>query len=87
MSFEQKEKKDEDVDETVYLAFFTNSFDKRLGLFQRLRYCWKLLRSGIPFNDMVCLNKKTADILAKDLLKFSRNKGFDHENKKRFRKQ
>ena len=85
ISFEQKPLKGEDIDPTLYLAFFTNGWVGQIKLWERLRYCFHVLKTGFPYNDMVCLNKKTASVLARDLLTFSKE-NHNNEDKKRIRK-
>lgn len=61
---------------TIDLAFFNQSLKltKQLTFKERIRWCWYILRKGIPWNDMVTLSKKTAKELGRDLLKFSNRK-------------
>jgi len=42
--------------------------NNRLGWKDRLRWAWKILRTGTPFNDMVCLNGATTKRFANHLL-------------------
>lgn len=60
-------------DDIAYLAFFTNCpqySDNRMRLKDKLRWCWRILSKGMPFTDMMVLNKETALTLAGDLIKF-----------------
>ncbi len=73
MSYEQD---DEILCKYVDLGYY--SFDilgkGRLSLLFRLRYCWRVLTRGYPYNDMVMITQKTAGELGKDLVKFSKRK-------------
>lgn len=55
------------------MAFFNVShFGKfPLSFKERLRWAWFVLKRGIPFLDCVVLNKKGAEELGTDLLKWS----------------
>jgi len=74
LSFEQEEKKDDKLDYFIDLAFFQHGKGGKLSFRQRLRHCWYTLKNGTPFCDMVTLDKKTAGVLGKDLLAFSKDK-------------
>jgi len=74
LSFEQEEKKDDKLDYFIDLAFFQHGRNGKLSFRQRLRHCFYTLKTGTPFCDMVTLDKKTAAILGKDLLAFSKDK-------------
>jgi hypothetical protein len=60
----------------IDIAFFQHGLDasKQLSFFERLRWCWHILKKGIPFRDMIILNQRTARELGEDLLKFSKKK-------------
>ena len=53
----------------IDIAFYTLGFNscKELGLFQRLRWAWRILRKGTIWNDMVILRQSEAKKLGKDL--------------------
>jgi len=62
---------DDKVEQIRYLAFFAHGFKGRqLGFIQRLRYAFKILKTGLPFEDEVVLDKDTALDLGKDLLEW-----------------
>ena len=67
--FDDEEKKFGLID----MAFFQHGFVgiHPLSFKERLRWCWHLLKTGQPFLDSVMLNKKVAEELGTDLLKWS----------------
>ena len=65
----------EEEDKTVDLAFFENYINGRLTLWQRLSFAWKILRTGIPWADMVILDRAEAEALGKDLISFTKKVG------------
>ena len=61
----------------IDIAFFgMGSYaDGRLSWYNRLRWVWKILRTGNPFTDMVCLRSNVAKNMAYHILYLlSRNK-------------
>ncbi len=60
----------------VDLAFFQHGFVGRhpLGLWERFRWAWHLIKTGFPYLDGIILDQATAEELAGDLLKFSKKK-------------
>jgi hypothetical protein len=60
----------EEEDKTVDLAFFDNYIDGRMTIWQRLRFTWKILITGIPWADMVVLDAEEAKQLGQDLINF-----------------
>jgi hypothetical protein len=54
----------------VDLAFFSNHIDGRMTLWQRLRFAWQVLKTGIPWADAVVLDTEEAKRLGEDLVKF-----------------
>lgn len=64
---------DSETEPEIYLAFFHNGFySKQLTLWDRLRWCFHIVKTGIPWNDMVILNKGQAKSLGEDLIKWSK---------------
>jgi len=61
---------EEDGIKLVDLAFFSNHIDGRMTLWQRLRFAWKVLRTGTPWADMVVLDTDEAKRLGEDLIRF-----------------
>ena len=51
--------------------------DNSLTFVERIRWCWRVLRKGKPFDDEVVLNPLTVEQLHKDLGEFVEN----HKNK------
>jgi len=59
----------------VDLAYFREGFDgRKLSFFQKVRWCYHILKIGQPWHDMVMLNQITAKRLGLDLIKFSEKK-------------
>ena len=68
MSYEYEEEGVAFVD----LAYFQEGFGSRkLSFFQKLRWCYHILKTGQPWHDMVLLNQNTAKRLGLDLIRFS----------------
>lgn len=68
---------DTDPFPNIYLAMFSyGKFGNSLGFREKLRYCWKVLKTGRPFEDEVMLRQDTARELANALLEFA-NKKFE----------
>ena len=71
MSYEQEENGLPYID----LAYFQEGFGSRkLSFFQKIRWCYHILKTGNPWHDMVMLNQITAKRLGLDLIKFSEKK-------------
>lgn len=71
MSYEQEKEGVPYVD----LAYFQEGFaSRKLSFFQKLRWCYHILKTGQPWHDMVLLNQNTAKRLGLDLVKFSEKK-------------
>lgn len=58
---------------SIDIAFFNHGLkdSRELSFKERIRWCWHILKNGLPFTDMVMINQKEARKLAKDLLKFA----------------
>jgi hypothetical protein len=62
----------EECEGTVSLAFFRNGFKGRiLNLRDRIRFCWQILRTGIPYADEVMLYQENAKKLGEALIEFA----------------
>ena len=61
------------LDETLDISFFSYGHTGRypLSIKQRIRWCWYLMKSGMPFADMIVLTRETAKELGKDLVDWS----------------
>lgn len=46
--------------------------DKRMGFWQRLRWCFNLLKTGNPYKDEIILSYETAKQLGEDLITLSK---------------
>jgi hypothetical protein len=69
MSYENEE----DGIPSVDLAFFSHGHDNRiLSFFEKLRYCWRTLTTGRPFDDEVMLTPEVAKELGTELIRFAR---------------
>lgn len=52
-----------------YLSFWTLGRQGRsLGLWDRIRYCWQILKTGLPYGDMIVLHRDKAIELGKFLI-------------------
>ncbi len=72
ISYEYIDKKDSCF---IDIAFFQHGFTRnKLSLKDKLRYCWNVIRTGLPFCDQVMLNKKIARELGNSLLKWANKK-------------
>ena len=71
LSHEQEPLLSGDTNTTIYLAFFAHGWDGSINLWRRLKYCFHLLKTGLPYTDMVVLNRRTCEELGRDLIKFS----------------
>lgn len=40
----------------IYMSFFKLANNKSFGFWHNLRLIWKIMTTGTPYNDMVCLN-------------------------------
>lgn len=57
------------------LAFFSfGKVGENISLFERLRWCWYIIRRGFPYCDQIILRQETARELGKDLIKFANRK-------------
>ena len=56
-----------------YLSFFKMGSEKRfpLSIFERLRWCWRIIVKGYPFLDDIVLSKNIAKELGTDLIEWS----------------
>lgn len=55
---------------SVYLAIYNYGYyDETWNLWQKLKYCWRLLRSRTPYGDQIILTPEEAERLANFLLK------------------
>ena len=71
----------EDEIPLIDLAFFSEGFGKReMGLRERLHCCWRILREGRPYIDMVVLNKEMAKELGTDLLAWGKYEPIKGQN-------
>ena len=66
---------EEDFDEEYkpmhlfYLSYWTLGHQGReLGLWDRIRYCWRLLTTGLPYGDMIVMHRDKAIELGKWIL-------------------
>jgi len=54
------------------LSFWQRGFDdKKFSWKNRFRIIWKILTTGLPYNDMIILTKAEASKLGTDLLTFA----------------
>lgn len=55
---------------TISLAFWEHGKNKNttLGFKERLRYCWNIIKKGIPYSDAVLLTSSEAEKLARNIL-------------------
>jgi hypothetical protein len=61
----------------VDLAFFSNGMNYNkyhLSLWDKIRWCLKILKTGVPYQDMITIDQENAGELGKDLLAFSKKK-------------
>jgi len=53
--------KDEDPEMQEFdfcnIAIWETYHRSNVSFYQRLRYCWRILKRGHPYTDMICLNK------------------------------
>lgn len=48
----------------VYISLFERGYDgKQMSLFERLRWCWRILTHGHPWTDSVILSKDNQKLL------------------------
>lgn len=61
---------DGDPEPFVDMAYWAEGYDgRKLGFWQRLRFAFHILRTGKPWNDMICLDKKSAEELVWHLVR------------------
>jgi hypothetical protein len=65
--------KDEDL---IYLSIWQDgcNVDNRLSWLQRFRWCWKIIRSGRPFEDQIILDFDSADAMVEGIKEFKNEK-------------
>ncbi len=57
----------------IDLAYWNEGYDgRKLDLQRRIRFAWKVLRTGKPWHDMITINKGTAKEIGEFLLSFSK---------------
>jgi len=56
-----------DDDQYIYLSFWERGFkdNNKLTFSERLRWCWKILKSGQPFTDSIVLDSDGMDDMVK----------------------
>ena len=61
----------ENEEPIIDLAFFKYGYNpEKMGLYQKLRYCWQILSTGKPFIDEITLNKDNTKVLITELNNF-----------------
>lgn len=63
-----------DVDNEFYIAYWNEGFKRPLKWRERLRWCWRILRTGDPWADRVIVNKEQAKRIAEFLNQYSNGK-------------
>jgi len=58
----------EEVDDEIYISIYHMG---RAGLWNILRHCWKILRTGRPYGDQVVLAHPDAQDMGETLLKLT----------------
>jgi len=59
----------------ITLAYWGEGFNgRKLSLGQKLRLIWQIIKTGKPWNDMVCLTPEMAKELGEHLVQFSKKK-------------
>lgn len=62
---------DDEFDKSICMAFFGHGYQgTKFTFFQKLRWCWRILKKGHPYEDEVMFDKDTALDLGKDLLEW-----------------
>jgi len=62
----------------IYLSIWSmGRRSKQLDWKDRLRWCWKILKTGFPFLDEICLKPIMAKKLGEDLIKRANKYGAD----------
>ena len=49
----------EEVEGEIYISMWDFGLQSPLGFRERLQYCWRILRYGKPYADMVVFDKET----------------------------
>ena len=52
----------------IEFAIFYYKYANKYSFWQRFRYCWRVLRTGKPYPDQICLHADEARRLGKDLV-------------------
>lgn len=59
-----------DEDKSVdFSMWYYGKFNWPMTFWEKLRWCWHILRKGKPYTDCLVLDYPTAEELAKDILK------------------
>jgi hypothetical protein len=61
----------------IDLAFFSNGMNYakyHLSLWDRIKWSFRILKTGIPYLDMITIDQESANELGQDLLEFSKKK-------------
>lgn len=58
----------------IYLALWTRGHSGKHPLWSRLRFCWKMLIEGKPWNDEIIFNDTQAAKVGKHLISLSKMK-------------
>ena len=67
---------DDELPDCIDVGFFSYGIGspKDISWKNRFRHIWRIVTHGQPWNDMITLDKKTAEALGKHLLKIARAK-------------
>ena len=54
---------DDDTDDMAYFTIMAMYRHMPMGLWNRIRYCWKILRTGKPYGDQICMRRPALQAL------------------------
>jgi len=60
---------DKESDE-FYFAFWHQGFDRKLDWKSRIRWCWKIIITGVPWSDLVIVNPKSSVKIKNFIIKY-----------------
>lgn len=63
-----KVEKDDEVNEIYFSIYSLGTGDNRIPFFLKLRYCWRILKTGRPYGDQIVLSFESAKRMGKYLI-------------------